>query len=361
MLRSLALSSKDEERLRANDVTLTTLHLSGNRDVWENNRSRTFLDMTANWSEAEGIDRLAAALGKNNTLTTLNLVANAIGDQGAQSIVAALENHSTLTTLLLSLNLLKDPGAGCLATLLQKSSTLTTLNLRGNLIGSRGAEKLADALKKNCTLTMLNLTANQVGAQGVEKLASALEQNCTLISLHLCMNNIEDDGAVRLARMLVTNGTLKDLDLASNRIGYQGYNSLLTALQKNITLEKLALGFHDTLTTQLAATLEKNRAGLRVLTVHWKFLESHNIEIKCMNPMTGDMVATVELEPGNGLVHLREAMGEVCNHRGHWRFTREDGRLIEDPTDALKLSEILQPSAPSQRGDEAPVKRRRYA
>ena len=107
---------------------------------------------------------------------------------------------------------------------------------------------------------------------------------------------------------------------------------------------------------RIAAALEKNNAGVRVLTVQWSLLQSHKFAITCLD-LGGEPLVSVELEPRDGLTNLLAAITSTSMHKGHWRLVLPDGRLLQDFSDTLTLSQVLRPNVPSMSFNEPLGKR----
>ena len=73
----------------------------------------------------------------------------------------------------------------------------------------------------------------------------------------------------------------------------------------------------------------------------------------------GEPLVSVELEPTDSWTDLLAAIASTSTHKGHWRLLLPDGRLLQDFSDTLKLSQILQPNVPSMSCTEPIGKRHR--
>jgi len=219
---------------------------------------------------------------------------------------------------------------------LQKNTDLTTLSLRGSRIGDQGAERLAAALEKNTGLRTLDLTFNKIGDQGAEHLAAALLQNTGLTTLDLKMNQIGDHGAERLAEALEQNTGLTSLNLNSNSISIQGAVRLADALEQNTGLTTLDLENNSSISNLIPgrldgidAALERNRAGVLVLTISCECQGPERCAITCTK-MGGSQLVLTDLKPQQTVSFLRNAIAEQLGHGGHLRLVCRDGTLLND-------------------------------
>eukprot|EP01094_Clydonella_sp_ATCC50884_P017423 TRINITY_DN3032_c0_g1_i1.p1 TRINITY_DN3032_c0_g1~~TRINITY_DN3032_c0_g1_i1.p1 ORF type:complete len:225 (-),score=38.32 TRINITY_DN3032_c0_g1_i1:367-1041(-) len=130
----------------------------------------------------EAVPRLRA---NDPTLTHLHIKRKGIGDEGAVRLADALGGNTALEGLYLALNNIGDEGASRLADCLRHSTALKILMLHGNTIGDEGAGMLADALRGNTALNVLNLELNQIGDKGTRRFTDALQGNTVLVSLKL--------------------------------------------------------------------------------------------------------------------------------------------------------------------------------
>jgi hypothetical protein len=150
------------ERIRANDPTLTEIHLSAQYPAL------TDTDIT----------ELVSAIQQsgNTQITSMLLYENAISDRGAKQ----LAKIKSLTTLVLNLNDIGDEGAKRLAGL----PNLTDLGLAGNHIGDKGFQYLAGHPK----LISLEANDNFISDAGVQGFLA----NNTITTLILDNNPISE-------------------------------------------------------------------------------------------------------------------------------------------------------------------------
>jgi hypothetical protein len=162
-------------------------------------------------SNPQQFELLIKAIGSKPTITSLNLSGNYINCPGAQKIVEALKGNTTLIYLYLADNFIGDKGAAVLAEMLKINTTLTHLDLKNNSIEHLGAGQIAAALKINTTLISFDLSGNFIGCLGAQKIAEALEVNTTLIYLYLEDNFINYEGSSALTQVLENNLHLTEL------------------------------------------------------------------------------------------------------------------------------------------------------
>jgi Ran GTPase-activating protein (RanGAP) involved in mRNA processing and transport len=68
-------------------------------DMLRVNTTLTYLDISWNKIDDEGIRAIAYALSDNNTLTYINITSNKITDSGAQVMIHLLKSNNTLLNL----------------------------------------------------------------------------------------------------------------------------------------------------------------------------------------------------------------------------------------------------------------------
>merc|ERR1712039_1135932 len=138
--------------------------------------------------------------------------------------------------------------------------------------------------------------------------------------------------------MMQHNCTITSLSLRWNAIGPQGAEKLVQALQHNLTITRLDLGkFMDfPLAERLAYALERNKAGVRVLTVWCSPGGSKHCKAACIHT-GGSEVLNVELELEATIAAVEVAVASHSPHTGHWRFISPDGSLLSSDVQVAQL------------------------
>jgi hypothetical protein len=203
------------ERIRNNDVTLTSLEVRYNHNgdtraiyisnALKHNTTLTSLDLLNYQISAAGAKVLSDVLRHNDTLTSLNLYHNQFGDAGVKDISDAVKTNTTLILLQFEDNQIGDDGAKDLSEVLKLNTTLISLDLADNIIGNAGAKNIIDALGQNDTLTSLNLGWNKIDDAGAKEFSDVLRHNATLTSLNLKWNQIGDTSLKEIDALMQRN------------------------------------------------------------------------------------------------------------------------------------------------------------
>eukprot|EP01136_Pigoraptor_vietnamica_P034419 Opistho-1_new@98375 len=154
------------------------------------------LNLRKNGIRDGGAWALTEALHSNTRLHILDLSINEITD--GEPWGQLLEGNTSLTHLNLSGNFLEDSGVERIARALKKNTSLRYLGLAWTLLGDMGVAALAKALEENRALSHLDLHANLITDRGVSTLATSLQENPTLRRLVLDENKIARGGALAL-------------------------------------------------------------------------------------------------------------------------------------------------------------------
>lgn len=276
------------DRLKANDSTLITLHISRKEEPYESDAE--------DQPDDSDVINLCPVLAANTTLTSLTFNRCKINNAVAKALAHALKTNRTITSLNLSQNGIKATGTEYLANVLTVNSTLAEFFFISNKPGAVGAAALANALKINRAITSFGLFYNRIKATGTEYLANALTINRTVTKLFFIGNDPDVVGATALATMLAintklttlqlydnfffhwgiealapgieNNKSLTSLDLTRNYVGTAGITAVAQALLINTTLELLALSgnqLQDADVIPLAETLETTNTTLTTL------------------------------------------------------------------------------------------------
>ena len=125
----------------------------------------------------EGIETLAAGLGRNKTILRVDLEGNGFGDLGAQAIAMALERNVTLKYVDLSSNSISSQGIQALVLSLASNRSLETLLLTNNAITDSSAKSLAQLIKRNRSLTTVSLHSNPIKPASFEAIRRSVTLN----------------------------------------------------------------------------------------------------------------------------------------------------------------------------------------
>lgn len=204
----------------------------------------TYLNLSGNELNEDGVSILAGYVPNLPNLTALNLDANdEIDDSGLAEISHAVSVHPSITSLSFSSCDIVD-GIVFFENLFANSKSLYQFNLANNNLGDEGADCIFNAISRNnhSAIGNLNFADNNFTDQAViESINPYLSESSTLRVLSLAFNDIEDDGVQSLAQALRSNNMLKELGLRKNRFSEIGTKFLFSALKANSSLEKIDL------------------------------------------------------------------------------------------------------------------------
>lgn len=207
------------------------------------------------------IARLLGPKSAGPVIRELCLSVNSIRDQGVEAIAKALSRCDSLERLLLDRNCIGHDGAKALALHLPRSNVSELVlgsHLGGNPVGEDGAEAFAGALddelpraaaNRATRLSALNLDGCSVGERGAQALALKLPRS-VLMALSLARGRIGDDGAKAVIQSLPN--TIQSLDLSGNALTDLSGASVAEVFYRH---------------PQLSVSLANNRlsAGLKVI------------------------------------------------------------------------------------------------
>lgn len=177
------------------------------RSVNANLHHLTSLDLSDCSFEEEGVEQLAAAVGKQKQLEHLKLRDASLGVDGAVAVVKALVNSKI---------------------------ELVSLDLSGNELADEGFEAIAPLLKSQSSLKVLRLDENEVTSEGLAAFVAAVGDSLpALEELSLCGNEITAKGAIAVVEKLVPSKThLLRLELDSNMISDKGVAHITAVLAR---------------------------------------------------------------------------------------------------------------------------------
>lgn len=121
------------------------------------------LNLSYNYIEAEGMEKLAIALRHCQGLKHLDLSTNMMMDDGAEMVARVLLDCEALESLDLGNNCISDKGAGMLAGVIGQCKRLTYIDLTENSIQDEGARMLAGALQHCHKPVQMDLRNNEIG------------------------------------------------------------------------------------------------------------------------------------------------------------------------------------------------------
>ena len=166
---------------------------------------------------------------------------------------------------------------------------------------------------------------------GGRNLDNAIRDLETVTSLDLGSSGISAEGAARLSQALLQNTTVTSLDLGFNRIGDEERAWIRTRLQRNA-------------------------AGVRVITVFPTVQNSGRIHFSCV-AAGGDEVVALELAAHERAEMLVDAIAQHAPHPGHLKVMLPDGRFVGPElggtsTLAQLLALTAQPAQPELQEDQ---------
>lgn len=138
-----------------------------------------------------GIWWLEGVLRNCKGLVNIDLSHNYIEEKGMEKLAISLGDWESLKDLDLSTNMLKDKGATWVAHVLPKCEALKTLDLRNNCISDKGAAMLAGVIGKCKRLTHIDLSDNCIEDEGARMLAGALQHRHKAVAIDLRYNEIQ--------------------------------------------------------------------------------------------------------------------------------------------------------------------------
>ncbi|GBB88317.1 hypothetical protein RclHR1_14890007 [Rhizophagus clarus] len=128
-------------------------------------------------------------------------------------------------------------GIQYIAQALHRNQSLKELRIQDNRIDSKGLIFLMDGLKYNHTLELFDISRNPVGgpsSEGIIALRNGLPLNTTLKGLFLSNTNLSSEGAIAIAEYLPETNSLIHLDLTANPgIDIAGVMALAVSIKMN--------------------------------------------------------------------------------------------------------------------------------
>lgn len=266
----------DKELFKKNQITEMLQRNSDNVSLVEQNDPKLKYLYIEEFITYDDAYRLFDALTQNNVVTTLEWSHKyRLDDDLAVELVDGLRKNKSITFLNLSKNMVNDDGIVKLAEMLETNTILKSLNLSAmywqgieddvnveGKISNSSLFLLAQSLTVNRTLTHLFLSENKIDNDGAKYLAEALSKNKGLRVLDLSMNLIGDDGFSALAVMLKQNDTLTKLMVGFNNFTVTGVMEMMNAVKYNTRLKTLQMermyGYEPDELKEMVALLEKN-------------------------------------------------------------------------------------------------------
>ncbi|RIA86450.1 hypothetical protein C1645_740841 [Glomus cerebriforme] len=181
---------------------------------------------------------------RRSNLRNLSLRFNRINHAGAVWIGVMLRDYEDLNWDLDSVQLSpplpafnEQSGIQYIAQALRRNQSLKELRIQDNRIDSKGLVFLVDGLKYNHTLELFDLSRNPVGgpsSEGIIALRNGLPLNTTLKGLFLSNANLSTEGAIAIAEYLPETNSLIHLDLSANPdIDIAGIMALAVSIKMN--------------------------------------------------------------------------------------------------------------------------------
>jgi len=210
--------------------------------------------------------KLAAAIAKNESIKRLHIYENIIGGQGVQQLADALKKNNTLQELNLNTNYIRDVGAKYIkyiAEMLAVNTTLQTISLCINSIGDKGAESIATSLSNNTSLHNIYLNNNTISDKGAEKLADALESNHSIKNLYLHNNNISK-GMMDRIKATLQDPKRKTL-IANNKENEQETKGEDEKARKTTAMERIVLQLEVEVKDQINSALKEKEDAQKLV------------------------------------------------------------------------------------------------
>jgi Ran GTPase-activating protein (RanGAP) involved in mRNA processing and transport len=229
--------------------------------------------------------KFSELLSQPTSLTYLDMYETHIGKQGCQMIVKALQTNNTLTHLNIGKNDFDSKSAVALSTSMGSNMYLSTLLLRNSGIGKSGMTALTQAIKTNRYIQTLDLSFSGLGTEGARMISDALVFNNTLMELYFSVNEIGSEGAKYFSDVLKNNRTINMLQLNANKIGDKGARELAHGLQMNNTIRTLTLqenGISKSSVGEILNALENNSV-IEILDLSRNSVERTSVADKLEN------------------------------------------------------------------------------
>jgi Leucine-rich repeat (LRR) protein len=148
-----------------------------------------------------GIWWLEGVLAKCSALVNLDLSHNYIEQDGMEKLARVLRHCQRLKHLDLSTNMMMDDGVKMVAGVLPHCEALESLSLYNNCISDKGGAELAGVLGQCKRLTHIDLIDNCIGDEGARMLAGALQHCDKPVEMDLRYNEIGDGMKLELEKL----------------------------------------------------------------------------------------------------------------------------------------------------------------
>ncbi len=191
--------------------------------------------------ESRDIPIWADMIGLNTHLTCLDLDINLLTPR-IEMLWAALARNRTIKKLKLSIrNPIEPLDIRPLAEMLRTQHSLRYFDFNDYEMGDAEGGIFVRALRSNSTLQTLHLSNTGIGTQTIQALAEVLPGQSSLRELNLGSNALNDEHLKILAKGLQQNGSILKLALDKNQFTPQGIVDFLSDLQMNQALMALNL------------------------------------------------------------------------------------------------------------------------
>ncbi|MDR3715202.1 MAG: hypothetical protein P4L51_20505 [Puia sp.] len=178
-----------------------------------------------------GVEMLAQAAFRDNSLSAFCIESGRISDTGAKAVAEAARNCRLLTTFYLIVYKFSDSGAIAVAEAV-KDCPLSVFYLGGCWISDSGATAVAEAVK-DCPLSAFCLWSGEISDAGAIAVAKTMK-DCPLSVFCLGGNKISDSGATTVAETLSSGGcasTLSAFSMWSRDISDSGAKNVVNVIR----------------------------------------------------------------------------------------------------------------------------------
>ena len=248
------------------------LTYSGIKDIipfLKHNLFIEYFNLSGNSIKNEGFIAVCKGLNENKSLVTLKLSHNEIEEKGIiQGLKFINTQMNKLTYLDLSKNKIQDEGIIALTYQLNYFQNLTSLNISFCGFEFRSFDILLKNLQYNRKIEILNVSGNKIKDKNFDKikpyfsylgikslnlskcslcdnsafiLGECLENNLSIKKLNISDNEITDKGFQTFDKLFFKNSIITHFDCSSNYLTNNGIKNLIKSLEVNNSLKSLNL------------------------------------------------------------------------------------------------------------------------
>ncbi|CDW88658.1 leucine rich repeat family protein [Stylonychia lemnae] len=209
-------------------------------------KSLYYLNLASTAITQKGAKRIFRALRKNESLVQLSLgcvdgvYRNRIGMKGLHEFRNMLQNNKTLSILDISYNRIMNEGFKALIFAIENQESIISINVSNNEITKESLLEVKNSLV-NTSLQSLEINNNAISNEGLDVLLANLKAKykSKLIRLDLSMCSLNHKIFAKIFPIISKNQFLRFLILDKNNFAKDAFSNIKEGLRNNVTLKCL--------------------------------------------------------------------------------------------------------------------------